>query len=82
MIENIPNINLESIKIYSNFKDKEIAKNVIEKMINKNAIRNSYILINNNNINEFRKLLPDLFIEYQKKDNFEELLDILFNINK
>ena len=80
MIENIPNINLESIKIYSNFKDKEIAKNVIEKMINKNAIRNSYILINNNNIKEFRKLLPDLFIEYQKKDKIEDLLDILFNI--
>ena len=81
LIENIPNVCLQSIKIFSDFKDEIIAKNLVEKLINrKKTIKNIYIFINKDNSDEFIKLLPDLFIEYQKKEKIEDLLDILLNI--
>ena len=88
MIANIASLNLYKIKIYSNFEDKENSKNLIEKIVilsrllyNIKSLKDIvYIFINKYNMNEFMKLLPDLFIEYKEKGNIEDLLDILFNI--
>ena len=80
-IKNLYDLNLEKIKLYSNFKKAKTIINIINKLLNP-KLKNTYtyFIINKTNLKNLNNILPDLFIEYQKKDKIENLLNFLLNI--